>query len=64
MSDQQKNIHFVGDYLMNILTKFGSNWPCGFREEKWKLTDDTSAADDGHQVMTIPHIEKPLGRAS
>ena len=30
---QQKNINSVGDHLMNIHTKFGSNWPSSFREE-------------------------------
>ena len=34
-SDQhkKKNINFVGDHLMNIPTKYESNWPSGFREE-------------------------------
>ena len=29
----KKNTNFVGTHLMNIPTKFGSNWPSGFREE-------------------------------
>ena len=28
-----KNINFLGDYPLAIPTKFGSNWPSGFREE-------------------------------
>ena len=32
-SDQQKNTNFVGNHPMNIPSKFGSNWPYGFREE-------------------------------
>ena len=32
-SDQQKNINFVRDYPMNILTEFSFNWPSGFTEE-------------------------------
>jgi len=32
ISDQQKN-NFLEDHPMNIPTKFGSNWPSGFRED-------------------------------
>ena len=28
-----KKIKFVGGHPINISTKFGSKWPCGFREE-------------------------------
>ena len=36
-SKRKKRINFVGDHPLNILTKFGSNWPSGFREEDWNV---------------------------
>ena len=41
---------------MNIPTQFGSNWPCGFREE------DTAAAADGRHNGNTSH--DPLGQVN
>ena len=36
-----KPINFVGDHPMNIPSKFGSNWPSGFREKDIKCLRTT-----------------------
>jgi hypothetical protein len=37
ISDQQKTMNLLEDSPVNIPTKFGSNWPSGFREEDFKM---------------------------
>jgi hypothetical protein len=46
------DISFKGNPLRMIQTKFGLNWPSGFRGEHfWKSLQ----TDDGRQVMAIAH---------
>jgi hypothetical protein len=34
ISNKKKHIKIVENHLMNIPTKFGSNWPTGFRDNQ------------------------------
>ena len=47
-----KNIYFLEDYSLNIPTKFGFNWPDGFREEDYNV----QVYGRRQRVMTISHL--------